>query len=225
MEILSLHSWNISPEEAYSLQKRLADKVVLDTRGGSIEIVAGVDTAFDLENGECIAGVIVFRFPGMDIIERQNYRRKIEFPYIPGLLTFREGPAVLGAIEKLHIKPDVFFFDGQGIAHPRRMGIATHIGLFLNLPTIGCAKSRLCGAYKEPLNTRGHFTYLKDGNEIIGAAVRTRKDVKPVFISPGYKISISMAIGICLRCTYGFRIPEPTRQAHIYVEKLKRKKG
>jgi deoxyribonuclease V len=222
MKFISLHPWNISLHEARLWQKRLSHKIHLTSNLRKPKIIAGIDTAFDLERRECVAGVLVFKFPELEIIEKKSCRKKIEFPYIPGFLSFREGPAILNAIEKLLIVPDIFFFDGQGIAHPRKMGIATHIGLFLDRPTIGCAKSRLCGEYDEPLNRRGHFTFLRQGKEVIGAVLRTRENTKPIFVSPGHKICLSAAIELTLTCVTKFRIPEPIRQAHKYVENRKK---
>jgi len=137
-----------------------------------------------------IAGVVIFKFPNLKTIERQSFISTVNFPYIPGLLTFREGPSLLAAFKKIKNDPDIILFDGQGIAHPRRMGIATHLGLFLDKPTIGCAKSKLSGKYTSVGEGKGDYTLLKEGKEVLGAVLRTRRKVKPIFISPGYKIDL-----------------------------------
>ena len=149
--------------------------------------------------------------------------QKLTFPYIPGLLSFREAPACIAAVEKLKVEPDVFVIDGQGIAHPRRLGLATHLGLFFDKPTIGCAKSRLTGYFENPPLEKGAYSLLKDKDEVIGAVVRTRTNVKPVFISVGNKCRLDDAIKITLDCTTKYRLPEPTRLAHQLVSKLKLK--
>jgi deoxyribonuclease V len=160
------------------------------------------------------AAVVVLRYPDFEIVEVATITGLIDFPYVPGLLTFREAPLVLAACEKLRVAPDLFIVDGQGLAHPRRIGLASHLGLCLDIPTIGCAKSRLLGAYEELGDASGSFTDLLDNNEVIGAALRTRSGIKPVFVSVGHKISLQEALRWTLACCRGYRIPEPTRLAH-----------
>jgi deoxyribonuclease V len=170
-----------------------------------------------------IAAVVVLTIGDFELLETKSAIRKVGFPYIPGLLSFREGPVCISAVKKLITRPDVFVVDGQGVAHPRRLGLASHLGLFFDRPTIGCAKSRLTGSYREPGSKKGTYTLLKDEkkSEIIGGVVRTRTDVKPVFVSVGHKCSLEDAIKITLNCTSKYRLPEPTRQAHQMVSRLK----
>ena len=200
--------------------------------------VAGIDCAFS-KNGERIfAAVVVLRLPDLGIIETTSASRKVTFPYIPGLLSFREAPVCIAAVEKLRKQPDVFIIDGQGIAHPRRLGLAAHLGLFFDTPTIGCAKSRLIGQFEEPPPQRGSYSLLKDeqitglktsderrttNDEVIGAVLRTRTNVKPVFVSVGHKCRLKDAIKITLACTTKYRLPETTRLAHQLVSELKLK--
>lgn len=160
-------------------------------------------------------------FPRLEILEKKFFVSQVVFPYIPGLLSFREAPLLLGALAKIKREPDIILFDGQGIAHPRRMGIATHLGLFLEKPTIGCAKSLLVGKYLHPGGRKGSYSLLEDKGEVIGAAVRTRKEKKPVFVSPGDGIDLMTSIEIVLRCTGRYRLPEPLRQAHLLVKEIR----
>jgi deoxyribonuclease V len=159
--------------------------------------------------------------PDFELVETVSAVREVRFPYVPGLLSFREAPVCIAAAEKLRSRPDVFIIDGQGIAHPRRLGLAAHLGLFFDMPTVGCAKSRLTGDYEEPPLEKGAHTPLKDKSEIIGAVVRTRTNVKPVFVSVGNKCVLADAIRIVLTCAVKYRLPEPTRLAHQSVGKLK----
>jgi len=215
----NLHSWKVSPGEAIQLQNELKGKISLKKSFNKVKIVAGADVSY--YQNKMIAGVIVFEFPNLKVIERQFFISPINLPYIPGLLTFREGPSLLEALKKIKIEPDIILFDGQGIAHPRRMGIATHLGLFLDKPTIGCAKSRLSGKYTSVGEKKGDYVLLKEGEEVLGAVLRTRKKVKPIFISPGYKIDLSNSIEIVLKCTEKYRLPLPVREAHIFVNQIR----
>jgi deoxyribonuclease V len=185
--------------------------------------IAGIDCAFSRDKKKIFACVVVLKLPGFELIETKSAVQTLTFPYIPGLLSFREAPACIAAVEKLKHQPDAFIIDGQGIAHPRRFGLACHLGLFFDKPTLGCAKSRLTGSFKEPSPEKGSFSPLKDGRETIGAAVRTRTSVKPVFVSVGNKCSLRNAIEITLSCTTKYRIPEPARLAHQLVSMLKPK--
>ena len=206
------YPWDLPPKEAISLQRELAQYIDLDDHHGPFKTVAGIDLG--IRGGLARAAVVVLKLPGLEIVEQVCSERPLTFPYVPGLLSFREGPAILDALASLKCVPDVLIFDGQGYAHPRRMGIATHIGILLDHPTIGCAKSRLCGTHEEPGLDRGSYTWLRDGEEIIGAVVRSRTRVKPLFVSAGHRVSLRTAIDTVLRCGAGYRLPEPTRWAH-----------
>ena len=221
MEIKNLHSWQLTYEQARGLQDDLAKQVKITPLSRDIKVIAGLDCAFDKTDGYALAAAVVLSLTFPEIIETATARVPLTFPYIPGLLSFREAPACLAAIEKLKTAPDLFLIDGQGIAHPRRLGIAAHLGLFLNRPTIGCAKSRLIGTYTEPGQNKGDWTPLMDGDETIGAVVRTRTAVKPMFISPGHLCTLEEAIFLTLILTDRYRLPEPTRLAHQQVTLLK----
>lgn len=219
MKYLNLHSWEVSPQKAIKIQKDLKSNISLKKSFNKIDKIAGVDVSY--YQNKMIAGVIIFKFPNLKIIERQSFVASINFPYIPGLLTFRERPSILAAFKKIKNEPDIILFDGQGIAHPRRMGIATHLGLFLNRPTIGCAKSRLSGKYTSVGEEKGDYTLLKEDEEVLGAVLRTRKRVKPIFVSPGHKIDLSNSIEIILKCIVKYRLPLPVREAHIFVNQIR----
>ena len=225
-----LHNWNLSYSRAREVQSDLACKVEFTRLKKSPKLVAGIDCAFSKDGERIFAVVVVLRPPQFELVETVSASRKVTFPYIPGLLSFREAPVCVVAVEKLRNQPDVFIIDGQGIAHPRRLGLAAHLGLFLDQPTIGCAKSRLTGTYEEPPLDKGAYSLLKDEkgkqnaqSEIIGAVVRTRANVKPVFVSVGHKCLLEDAIRVVLICSVGYRLPEPTRLAHQAVSKLKLK--
>jgi len=203
---------NVSTAEARALQDTLAGRIIEAPLSTPVTTVAGVDVA--LAKGKAWAAIALLDFPGLKLLEWVTAKRPLTFPYVPGLLTFREGPVVLDAVAKLSVTPDLFIFDGQGKAHPRRLGIASHMGLLLDRPSIGCAKSRLCGFYEEPGPERGSHTFLEDHGEIIGAVVRTRTGVKPVFVSVGHKIDLDSAIQTVLACCPKYRLPETTRWAH-----------
>jgi deoxyribonuclease V len=225
-----LHSWNLSYSQARKVQTELACKVKFMPLKKKPEFVAGLDCAFSKDGKRIFAAVVVLRRPQFELVETVSASQKVTFPYIPGLLSFREAPVCIAAVEKLQNQPDVFIVDGQGIAHPRRLGLAAHLGLFLEQPTIGCAKSRLTGAYDEPPLDKGAYSLLKDEkgkqntkSEVIGAVVRTRTNVKPVFVSVGHKCTLEDAIRVILDCAVKYRLPEPTRLAHQAVSKLKLK--
>lgn len=222
MENKHLHSWQVSPKEAAAIQKQLAGCLQFSPLASRIQAVAGLDCAFS-KNGSLIAAVIVvLSYPDLEILEVVEAKDKVRFPYVPGLLSFREAPVCLKAARKLSCRPDVFLVDGQGIAHPRRLGLASHLGLFWDTPTIGCAKSRLCGTYEEPKKEKGSWSPLWDGGEVVGAVVRTRTAVKPLFVSAGHRVLLEEAIGFVLTCCTRFRLPEPTRLAHQKVTALKK---
>jgi deoxyribonuclease V len=218
---LRLHSWNVTPGEAIAIQEALRTRIRLRDTVAATHIIAGADMSIDGDWG--YGGVITYTFPRLEEIERRSVRVKLKFPYVPGLLAFREAPVLLAALKLLSTEPDLLLFDGQGIAHGRRMGIATHMGILLNKPTIGCAKSRLVGTFEEPGADRGCYEPLVHGGETVGAVLRTRKQVRPIFVSPGTGISIKTSINIVMQCLDGYRIPKPTREADHYVGSIKRK--
>ncbi len=218
LKYYNLHPWQVRPDEAERIQSALRERLSLEKEDSSIRTVAGADVAY--RRGKVIGGVVVFQFPDLKLIENEYALSPATFPYIPGLLSFREGPVLLKVFEKLKTTPDVIIFDGQGIAHPRRMGIAAHLGILLDRPTVGCAKSILLGNYTIPADEPGAFCLIRDRGEAVGAALRTKRGVKPVFVSPGNRIDIPGAIRIVLECTCRHRLPEPLRQAHAFVAKV-----
>ncbi|GBC63218.1 deoxyribonuclease V [Desulfonema ishimotonii] len=205
------HPWNLSPSEAIALQKELAARVICRGTPENVKTVAGVDVSFGGEMAR--AAAVVLGFPDLEVTDHAVVTRPVTFPYIPGLFTFREGPVAVAAIEQLAKRPDLIIFDGQGLAHPRRLGIASHMGLLLDLPTIGCAKTRLCGTFDPPGPEKGSWSPLIHRGEVIGAAVRTRTNVRPVFVSPGHLLDLPSAIRFVLACCRKYRLPETTRQA------------
>ncbi len=210
-----LHRWDLSPKEAIRVQRELSRRLVLSWDGRKVASVAGVDVC--VKAGRARAAIVVLRYPGLDPIEGATAEADAVFPYVPGLLTFREGPVILDAWKRLRSKPDLLLFDGQGIAHPRRMGLAAHVGLWLDRPSLGVAKSRLYGAYGPPGPNRGDTAALhdeKDPERIIGSVLRTRTGVKPVFVSPGHRIDVAHASEFTLACCTRYRLPETTRWAH-----------
>jgi len=205
------HSWDLPPGEAMALQRKLADRVERRDRLDPVALVGGVDVS--VRGNLARAAVVVLRLPDLDVVEEVTAERPVTLPYIPGLLSFREAPVILDALARLRTTPQVLIFDGQGIAHPRRMGIASHVGVLLDHPTVGCAKSRLTGTYADPAPERGSNTWLYDADEVLGAVVRTRDRVRPVFVSIGHRVCLDTAIDLVLRCGAGYRLPEPTRRA------------
>ena len=215
MKTLSfLHPWNLSPAQAIALQRELRAHLILEDRLSPVQRVAGVDVGFEAGGTVTRAAVAMLGYPGLELLETAIARRPTTFPYIPGLLSFRELPAVLEALEQLPELPDLLLCDGQGIAHPRRFGIASHLGLLTDIPSIGVAKTRLCGTHEEPPHQRGAWTPLRVEDEVIGAVLRTRPGVKPLYISPGHRISLSTAIQYVMACCTRYRLPETTRHAH-----------
>ena len=212
MQYRALHSWDVTPEKARRLQNGLRTQVVKTDRFGKINTVAGVDIGFKKDIAR--ASVVVLSFPGLQVIDSVVTESPVRFPYVPGLLSFREIPPLLTAFTQLQTEPDLVIVDGQGIAHPRRFGLASHLGLILDRPTIGCAKSRLWGRYEEPETEHGSYTYLMDKDEVIGVVVRTRRNVKVVYVSIGHRISLDSARTLTLACCRGYRLPETTRYAH-----------
>ena len=211
-------------EEALAIQRELQKRVITQNGFREINTIAGVDLA-QIHGGErMICGIVVYTFPRLIEIERYSGIARVVFPYIPGLLAFREGPAIIATAKRLRTKPDLLMVDGQGIAHPRGCGIASHVGVILGIPSIGVAKKRLYGNFDEPGERRGEWTELTSPKrKLIGAVLRTKHNTKPVFVSIGHKIDLKTSIRVTLRCANGFRIPEPTRQADMFVAELKRK--
>ncbi|MGJ3247488.1 MAG: deoxyribonuclease V [Elainellaceae cyanobacterium] len=214
MDIVRQHHWPTTQHEAIALQNALKHEVILTDEFDDVQRVAGVDVGFEDSGNTTRAAVAVLSFPELQLQEKAIARRPTTFPYIPGLLSFREIPAVLDALEQLTLVPDLLLCDGQGIAHPRRLGIACHIGLLSDLPAIGVAKSRLVGFHDEVPNEKGSWQPLRHRGETIGAVLRSRTGTKPLYISPGHRISLLTAIDYVMRCTPKYRLPETTRQAH-----------
>jgi deoxyribonuclease V len=219
------HNWSVSPRQAVAIQKKLGRAVRQNRPARPLRYIAGVDAAFSVDGFFCLAGVVLWDLQAGAVVESRSAVRRLTFPYIPGLLTFREAPAIIAALRRLHHRPDCLMCDGQGIAHPRRCGIATHLGLLAGLPSIGCAKSRLTGTCRPPGKTRGARSALMSGDEIIGTVLRTRDRVKPVFVSVGTGLDLDTAVTITLACGRGFRLPEPTRLADQLVARDKRKRS
>jgi deoxyribonuclease V len=217
------HDWDVAPREAVRIQDRLREKLREEPLPARPELVAGGDVSFNRRSTRLFAGIVVCRLPGLAVVDRAGTDLDVDFPYVPGLLSFREVPALRAAWTSLSVRPDVLFLDGQGYAHPRRLGLACHAGLVLDLPTVGVAKSRLVGTYREPGRRRGCRTRLVDEDEVVGACVRTRDGVKPIYVSRGHRCDLESAVRLVLRCGGGFRVPEPTRQAHLFVNELRRR--
>ncbi|MHC4497595.1 MAG: deoxyribonuclease V [Planctomycetota bacterium] len=223
MQTKDLYGWNLSYAQAVQLQRKLACKVKFTPLKKRPKLIAGLDCAFSKSGKRIVAVAVVLTFSDLEPVETAIATRKATFPYIPGLLSFREAPVCIAAVKKLRSDPDIFVLDGQGIAHPRRLGLAAHLGLFFDKPTIGCAKSRLIGSFESPSSAKGSYSLLKDGDEVIGAVVRTRNHVRPLFVSIGNKCLLNEAIEITLACATRYRLPEPTRLAHQLVAKLRLK--
>jgi len=223
MRTQKLHRWDVSPEEAIAIQKKLRTQLDLQSEPERIETVAGIDVSYDKGSDRLFAAIVVMRVSDLAILATAATSTLVSFPYIPGLLSFRECPAVLQAWEKLLVKPDCLMCDGQGIAHPRRFGIASHLGVWLGIPSLGCAKSLLVGEYREPGATRGSMVLLVHRQEQVGVILRTKDKVAPVFVSQGHRISLERAVEVVLACCSKYRLPEPTRQAHLLVNAIRRK--
>ncbi len=210
-----MHSWQVGVSQALDIQRRLAGQISRSNEVTNPRFVAGVDISVNKAMGTATGAVVVLNYPELKVLEIKVAQGKLDFPYVPGLLSFRESPLTLEACQQLAITPDLIMVDGQGIAHPRRMGLASHLGLFLNTPTLGCAKSLLCGSHEIPGEEPGSYTEIIDGGETIGAALRTRQGIKPVFVSIGHKIDLQSAVRWVLACCRGYRLPEPSRLAHL----------
>lgn len=214
MQLHHEHSWSLTPKEAIALQQQLRPFVRVEDDFGEIRTVAGVDVGFEDSNTITRAAVAVLDFPSLTLRESSIARQPTRFPYVPGLLSFREIPAVLEALEQLNELPDMLLCDGQGIAHPRRLGIASHLGLLIDRPTIGVGKSRLIGTHEEPGVVKGQWQPLIDKDEEVGCVLRSRTNVKPLYISPGHRVGLTSAREWVMRCLIKYRLPETTRWAH-----------
>ena len=223
MKAQALHAWEVTAHEAIAIQKRLRAEVSTTGPTDDIRYIAGADIATSKDSPKAYAGVVVLSYPDLEVVEERGVEDAVRFPYVPGLLAFREGPALIRVFEQLTREPDVIVFDGQGLAHPRGMGIATHMGLVFDKPTIGCAKSLLYGRYQEPGQAKGAWADLRDSQgNVIGAVVRSKPKTTPIFVSIGHRIDLATAIRLLIDCTRGVRIPEPTRLAHNLVTRLSR---
>ena len=209
-----LHAWNVSLEEAIQIQETFKDQIILDKTFSKVRTIGGGDAAYSKDGKFLFAAIVVLSFPEMEIIDTAMADGKALFPYIPGLLSFREGPILIKAFQKLRWKPDVMIYDGQGMAHPREMGLASHMGLWFNLPSIGCAKTPLSGEFILPGPLRGSFEWIRREGKKLGAVVRTRDNIKPLFISPGHRVDFSTSNQLIVESCKGFRFPEPLRKAH-----------
>lgn len=214
MRIRSLHPWNLTPSQAIDLQKKLSTQVECSDNLGTIRHVAGVDVGFQDKGRTTHAAVAILTFSNLQLVEQSVVRFPTNFPYIPGLLSFREIPALLEAFKNIEIKPDVILCDGQGLAHPRRFGIACHLGVILNIPCIGVAKNRLVGTHRTVPDEKGQWCPLRHQEQTVGAVLRTRCNVKPVYVSTGHRVSLETAIEIVMDCITRYRLPETTRMAH-----------
>lgn len=212
MKIVPLHPWNVSPLEAIRIQNTLRERISYQRDVEDVHVVAGVDVG--IKGDMARAAVVVLSYPDLGPLDQSVAEQPVPFPYVPGLLSFREMPSILAALERLSVEPDLIIVDGQGIAHPRRLGIASHLGVWLGKPTVGCAKSRLWGRHEEPGTQRGAYAYLYDGEEIIGAALRTKDRTRVVYVSVGHRMDLHGAIETVLGCCQGYRLPQTTRLAH-----------
>ncbi|RUL86760.1 endonuclease V [Tautonia sociabilis] len=225
MAIPPLHRWDLSPDEARSLQRELADRVDTGSPLGPCRLIAAADVSYTRGDDRLFAAVVVIDAETSELVERVGLVERARYPYVPGLLSFREAPPVLEAFGRLKHRPDVLLCDGQGIAHPRRLGIASHVGLWLDLPTVGCAKSLLCGSYDEPGPGRGDRSPLIHRGEVVGTVLRTRDRISPVFVSPGHRCDAEGAVRIVMETTGNYRLCTPVRMAHAFVNELRRGAG
>lgn len=224
MHFPTVHSWDLSPTDAIALQKELASRVRLPRpRRKRWQLIAGADAAMSKRLGKLVAGIVLMRMPEGEVVEERLVVSQLEFPYVPGLLSFREGPGLIEAFRRLRHKPHVVICDGQGIAHPRGLGLASHLGLWLGVPTIGSAKSRLIGEHREPGRRRGSRVPLEHDGEVVGSVLRTRDGVKPLWVSPGHRIDIETAADVVFSATTRYRLPEPQRLADQLVGRERRR--
>ncbi|MBC7319704.1 deoxyribonuclease V [bacterium] len=216
--LLDLFKFN-SIEEAENLQRLLSEKIILTDRFSALRLIGGVDTSFS-RDGRVLSVIVVMEFESLKLMTISYHLDTVDFPYIPGFLSFREGPTIIEAWKKLEVKPDILLVDGQGYAHPRHLGIASHLGVALDIPTIGCAKSLLVGRYEEPGPLKGDFTPILYEDEMVGIALRTKDNTKPVFVSSGHMVSFESSIDIILKSITRYRLPEPLRYAHQYSKSM-----
>jgi deoxyribonuclease V len=206
------HPWDVTPREAVAIQRDLADHVRFEPLPPDLDTVAGVDVS--VRSDRVRTAIVVLRLEDLEVVDHVTWEGPVTFPYVPGLLSFREMPAVLPALDRMKVEPDVFMLDAQGYAHPRRFGLACHLGVLLDKPAVGVAKTRLVGRYDEPGPEKGEIAPLTDGDEPIGAVVRTRTNVNPVFVSVGHRASLRTAVDLTLRCATRYKLPMPTHLAH-----------
>jgi deoxyribonuclease V len=216
-----LHAWNVDYQEAIRIQESLRKRLILKSLQKKISIVAGADVSYSKKTKKVYAAVLVFAYPELDLLESRSSKGNADYPYVPGLLTFREAPVLMKAFTRIQTVPDVVVFDGQGIAHPRSMGLAAHCGILLDLPSIGSAKSRLIGAYDTVGMKRGSYSLLREGSRVIGAVLRTKDNVNPLFVSPGHRMDLEKSVKVTLSLCRGYRLPEPVRQAHREVNRIR----
>ena len=217
-----IHSWAVSIQDAFRIQKELTGQLLFEDDPDDPALIAGVDVAFSRTRDLLYAAIVVLDYATMEMVEVVSAAQQPAFPYVPGLLTFREGPVVTQAYEKLEHSPDLLMFDGQGIAHPRGLGLASHMGVLLDKPSIGCAKSRLVGEFKEPKQKRGAMRTLSLHKKKVGVVLRTKDNTKPLFVSPGHRITVERAVEVILNTGRGYRLPEPTRLAHEEATRVRR---
>ena len=210
----NLHPWDVNVEEAIQIQENLRNRVILEKTFTEVRTIGGGDVAYSKDKNSLFAAIAVLSFSKMEILDIATAQGEISFPYIPGLLSFREGPILIKAFRKLKLKPDVMIYDGQGIAHPRGIGLASHMGLWFDLPSIGCTKTPLLNNFIYPGPSKGNFELIRKEGKEVGAVLRTKDDVKPLFVSPGHRIDLSSSIQLILESCRGFRFPDPLRKAH-----------
>ena len=215
-----LHSWNVSVEEAIRIQETLRDRIILKNTSLKVRTIGGGDVAYSKSDHLLFGAIVILSFPEMEILDTATCDGKVPFPYIPSLLSFREGPILIKTFQKLKIKPDVVIYDGQGIAHPRGMGLASHMGLWFDLPCIGCAKTPLLDEFISPGPSKGSFEWIRWEGKKVGAVLRTKEKVKPLFISPGHRINLMTSMRLILESCRGLRIPEPLRKAHQITREI-----
>lgn len=218
----NVHIWNVNSKEAVLIQKLLAKDIIKTGEYTDIKYVAGCDVSFMRGSKLGYAVITVLTYPDLELAEVSNFVGEPSMPYIPGLLSFREAPLLIEAFKKLQTKPDIVVYDGQGYAHPRRIGLATHMGIIMDLPSIGCAKSVLIGDYEPKEAEKGNYSPLTHNKELIAYALYTKKNCKPLFISIGHKVTLDFAKDFILSCVKSYKMPEPTRQAHIHSNKLRK---
>lgn len=217
-----LHAWDLDPEAAVALQRELASRVRLEPIEASVRTVAGCDISFNRDEERVFAGIVVLALPGLETVEEVAVETVATFPYVPGLLSFREIPALQEAWARLETEPDAVMLDGQGIAHPRRMGIACHFGLLVDRPTVGCAKSPLAGRFETPGPLPGDRSPIVHRGDVVGTALRSKARSNPLIVSPGHRCDVASAVALVEACAGGYRLPEPTRRAHLWVNERRK---